>query len=134
MTRIKHPPLPVLGPLEEAVLEHLWHIGEGEVIDIHQAVVRSTHANINTIGSALERLHRKGLLSRTKISHAYRYKPAVARDEFLARRMVESAGGTKNLISRGLLTSFLDLVTQADARALDELEELIVQKRRERRS
>lgn len=131
MARKTRPSLPVLGPLEEAVLDHLWRVGEGEVLDIHRAVGRAPGTSVNTVGSALERLYRKRLLSRVKVSHAYRYQAALGRDQFLARRLIDSAGGIKSLASRGVLASFLDVVTEADARALDELEAWIAEKRRE---
>jgi predicted transcriptional regulator len=127
----KYKPLPVLGPLEEAVLEHLWRRGESDVIGAHAAISSRSGVSINTVGSALERLYRKGLASRRKLSHAYLYSVTVSRDDFLARRLVEGAGGLKSLARTGLLASFVDLVTEADHTALDELEQLIAKKRRE---
>ena len=112
-------------------MEHLWRAGEGEVLAIHAAVARSKDTSVNTIGSALERLHKKGLLSREKVSHAYRYKPALSRDKFLARRLAQAAGSAKNLAGSDLMASFLDVVSSADHRALDELERLIALKRQE---
>jgi predicted transcriptional regulator len=86
------------------------------------------------VGSALERLHRKGLVSRWKVSHAFRYRPALNRENFVVRQLADSVGGLRALASRGLLASFLDLVTDADKDALDELERLIARKRRESKS
>lgn len=117
----------MLGPLEETLLEHLWRIGEGEVTDLHRKV---PNTSMNTVGSAVERLYRKGLLTRERISHAYRYKPAVTRGEFLARRLAQGPSGIRDLPNRRLLASFLDTVTEADAQALDELEKWIAQRRR----
>src|SRR6266511_1764385 len=79
---------------------------------------------------SLERLHRKGLVTRWKVSHAYRYQPTLNRENFVVRQMVDGAGGMHSLASRGLLASFLDLVAEADDAALDELEELIARKRK----
>lgn len=131
MARIGRPALPELGPLEQAALEYLWKVGEADVIEAHAALSRETGISLNTVGSALERLHRKGMLVRSKVSHAYRYKPGLTKDAFLARRVLDSAGGMKSLTSSGLLSSFLDLVTEVDRKALDELEELIAKKRRD---
>ena len=113
-------------------MEHLWRAGEGEVLAIHAAVVGTNETSVNTIGSALERLHKKGLLSREKVSHAYRYRPALTRDKFLAQRLAQAAGSAKKLASSDLMASFLDVVSDADHRALDELERLIALKRQER--
>jgi predicted transcriptional regulator len=127
----KHKPLPELGKLERAVLEHLSRVGEAAVIETHQAVGARRGITINTVGSALERLHRKGLVTRWKISHAYRYQPTLDRESFVVRQLVDGVGGMRALTSRGLLASFLDLVADADDAALDELEELITRKRKE---
>jgi predicted transcriptional regulator len=127
----KHKPLPELGKLERAVLEHLWRAGEADVIETHRAVGARRGITVNTIGSALERLHRKGLVTRWKVSHAYRYEPTLDRESFVVRQMVDGVGGVRALTSRGLLASFLDLVADADDAALDELEELIARKRKE---
>ncbi len=34
----KHKPWPELGKLERAVLEHLWKVGEADVVETHRAV------------------------------------------------------------------------------------------------
>src|SRR5262245_15349617 len=127
----KHSPLPELGKLERAVMEHLWRAGEADVVETHRAVGARRGITINTVGSALERLHRKGLVTRWKVSHAYRYQPTLDRENFVVRQMVDGAGGMRALASRGLLASFLDLIADADDAALDELEELIARKRKE---
>ena len=124
--------LPPLGDLERAVLEHLWQAGEADVAGTHLAVGAPRGITANTVGSALERLHRKGLVRRDKVSHAFRYAPAVGRDQFTARRVVEAAGGLRALARAGLLAAFVDLVADVDAEALDRLEALIAEKRQER--
>jgi predicted transcriptional regulator len=63
----KHKPLPELGKLERAVLEHLSRVGEAAVIETHQAVGARRGITINTVGSALERPRRKGLVTRWKV-------------------------------------------------------------------
>ncbi|HYZ85254.1 MAG TPA: BlaI/MecI/CopY family transcriptional regulator [Bryobacteraceae bacterium] len=124
-------PLPELGDLERAVLELLWQRGELDVQEAHRAVGAPRGISLNTVGSALERLYRKQLVTRTKISHAYRYQAACEREEFVARQILAAAGGSKKLASTGLLASFIDVVTEADRNALDELERLIASKRKE---
>ena len=121
--------LPPLGDLEEAVLAHLWAHDEDDVVGAHRALGKRRGISVNTVGSALERLHRKGLVARRKVSHAYRYAPAVARESFYARRAIEAAGGVSALGEDGLLAAFVDAVGDADVSALDRLEDLIASKR-----
>ena len=126
-----HKVLPVLGELERTILRYLWRAGDADVVQAHAAVAARRNISVNTVGSALERLYRKGLVSRWKVSHAFRYRPALNQENFVVRQLADSVGGLRALASSGLLASFLDLVTDADKDALDELERLIAKKRRE---
>ena len=123
--------LPKLGGLEQAVLEHLWRAGESDVIEAHGAVGARRGISVNTVGSALERLYKKRLASRVKVSHAYRYSAVLDRATFRARKLAEAAGGVRALASEGLLAAFVDLVADTDSAALDRLEDLIAEKRAE---
>ena len=75
---------PYLGELEIAVLEHLWSNGEFNVKGVHAALGKVRGISHNTIQSTLERLFKKKLLTRKKVSYAYVYQTAVARDELIA--------------------------------------------------
>lgn len=120
-----------MGELELAVLEHLWNAGEADVLETHAAVGKRRGITSNTVGSALERLSRKGLVVRDKVSHAYRYRPSMDRPHFQARKLVDAAGGMKELASDGLLAAFVEMVAETRLDALDELENLIRAKREE---
>lgn len=122
--------LPKLGELERLVLEHLWSVDEADVLETHAAVGEGRGSSPNTVGSALDRLHKKGLVSRTKVSHAYRYRPTLDRDTFRARAVAEAAGGMRDLAKEGLLSAFVDLVAEVDDQALDRLERLVAEHRK----
>jgi predicted transcriptional regulator len=126
------PALPLLGDLELAVLEHLWDCDETDVIHAHALVGAKRGISVNTVGSALERLYKKGLAKREKVSHAYRYRPALDRDAFRARRLMQAAGSLETLSRDGVLAAFVDLVADTDREALDELERLVQRRRKER--
>jgi predicted transcriptional regulator len=83
------------------------------------------------VGSALERLFRKKLVAREKVSHAYRYRSLIDRDEFRARKLVDAAGGMNELANEGLLAAFVEVISQTHSEALDQLEALIRAKREE---
>jgi predicted transcriptional regulator len=121
--------LPQLGALEGAVLELLWGQPDADVQEVHQAIGHQRGISPNTVGSALERLFRKGLVQREKVSHAYRYRAALSREAFAARRMLEAAGGAGMLSAAGLLSAFVSLVAEEDEAHLDRLEALIADKR-----
>jgi predicted transcriptional regulator len=119
------PILPPLGDLELAVLEQLWRGGDEDVHSVHFAVGRQRGISPNTVGSALERLFKKGLVGREKVSHAFRYRAILDRESFRARRVAEAVGGLSKLAERGVLAAFVDLVANSDEKALSKLEELI---------
>jgi predicted transcriptional regulator len=122
--------LPPLGELEESVLEHLWKVGETDVRTAHRDVGVPRRITANTVGSALERLHRKRLVTRVKVSHAYRYRAAVERDELCAVRVLQAAGGLHALARDGVLAAFVDLVAESDEEALDQLAAAIAARKR----
>lgn len=121
--------LPPLGDLELEVLEHLWRVGEAGVLETHAVVGKARGNSVNTVGSALERLHRKRLVARTKVSHAYVYRAAMERDAFHARRMLDAVGGARALADNGLLAAFVDAVAQVDEQSLDQLAALVAERK-----
>lgn len=132
MSRQKRRRLPRLGELELAVLEFLWNADEADVLEAHGAIGKRRGITSNTVGSALERLHRKRVATRTKVSHAYRYRATLSREAFAAQRMLDVAGESRALSDAGLLSAFVDLVADEDETSLDRLEALIAEKRSER--
>lgn len=120
---------PALGPLELAVLEHLWTVGVADVSRVHVTLGRARDVGLNTIGSTLERLHRKGLVRRSKMSHAYRYRCTMTRGAFLAQRMLAVVGGADALSDSALLVALVDVIAAADPSVLDRLSSLIAARR-----
>lgn len=119
-TSLRLPDL-ALGELEQAVLEMLWAHGPSAPKAVHDVVGHGI--SVNTVSSALKRLHEKGLLSREKVSHAYVYRALVSRSE-LQRQLIEAIagqfpGGT------GLLAAFVDVAEAGGESRLRELESLV---------
>lgn len=125
----KQKALPHLGELELAVLEFLWTVDESDVIATHEAVGAPRGITVNTVGSALQRLQRKGLVDRKKCGHAYRYHALLDREAFAARKILDAAGDSNKLADAGLLAAFVDLVADQDDSSLDKLAALIAEKR-----
>jgi predicted transcriptional regulator len=67
-------------PLELLCLRALWSLGEGNVKDVQQAIAGSKVLAYTTVMTLLDRLARKGLLSRCKSGRAFLYSPQVSRD------------------------------------------------------
>jgi len=119
------------GPLEVQVLEAVWAAGgPATVRTIHDAFPRLAYTTLMT---TLDRLHRKGVLQRTKAGRAYAYVAPLSRREMELELVTQSIEGI--LGGRGrrglapLLSCFVDAVGERDLRLLDDLETLLRAKR-----
>lgn len=116
---------PRLGALEMAVLELLWQAGEADVRTAHAAVGKTRGLSPNTVQSALERLYRKGLLSREKSGHAFVYRPEVTRADLVSRYIGEVIDTFSKDREPTLLATFTDLVERTDETTLVKLEQML---------
>ncbi len=113
-------------------MEVLWTAGRCTVRDVVDQL--NNGLAYTTVMTTLDRLFKKGLLSREKSERAFVYFPAVSSQEWERKRAGDLVAGflagpepSREL----LLSSFIDAVGRHDALLLDELEEKIRQKRRE---
>jgi predicted transcriptional regulator len=72
-------------PLEMMCLNALWEIQEGNVEDVRKVVAQARPLAYTTVLTLLDRLARRGAVSRRKEGRGFRYQPTVARDKM--RRM-----------------------------------------------
>ncbi len=122
-------PLPALGDLELAVLEDVWTSGDVDAKDVHGRVGAARGISLNTVQSTLERLCRKGLLRRHKVSHAYHYRAQIDRKTLLGRLIEDSVGRVAGAEADVLMSAFVDIASRAGDEQLRQLEALIVAER-----
>src|SRR5215467_14713630 len=67
-------------PLELLCLKALWSLQEGNVRDVQQIVARARPLAYTTIMTVLDRLVRKGKITRRKVGRAFVYAPQASRD------------------------------------------------------
>jgi len=67
-------------PLELLCLKALWSLNQGKVKDVQQIVALSRPLAYTTIMTVLDRLVRKGKLTRRKVVSAFLYSPETPRD------------------------------------------------------
>jgi len=67
-------------PLELLCLNALWSLEQGSVKDVRQFVASSRTLAYTTVMTVLDRLARRGLITRRKAGRAFVYAPAVSRD------------------------------------------------------
>src|SRR5690349_5867051 len=73
-------PRDVLPPLELLCLRALWTLKEGNVKDVRQVVGEARPLAYTTIMTVLDRLVRKGKITRRKVGRAFLYSPQASRD------------------------------------------------------
>jgi predicted transcriptional regulator len=123
---------PSLGPLEIAVMEILWERGESNVHDVVEKLDRPLA--YTTVMTTLDRLYKKGLLSRHKSERAFLYSTRQTRLEWEHTRAGEFVAGFLNgpeAAGELLISCLVEAVGQKDAALLDELERKIRMKRKE---
>lgn len=96
-------------PLEMLCLKALWSLDGGNVKAVQQIVARSRPLAYTTIMTVLERLVRKGKLTRRKVGRAFVYTPQASRDAMrraAIRELVDGFfDGSEEELARFLATS-----------------------------
>jgi predicted transcriptional regulator len=122
----------VLGSLEAEVMEIVWAEADVSVRDVHRRLQRKRPLAYTTVMTTLGRLARKGLLTRRKTDGAYRYTPAVSREQ-LAGVVADSViDGLLEGSGRTAVARLLDRLQHEDSRRIQELARLIDERRRRR--
>jgi len=120
-----------LGELERDVLDALWTHGELTPNAVHHLVGEPRNVSVNTVASALKRLHEKELLHREKVSHSYVYKPAISRADLQKQLIGEIATQFDDQYRSSFFAAFVDLAEEQGEDSLRRLEEMIAQRLRE---
>jgi predicted transcriptional regulator len=77
-----------LGGLEEAVMEVLWHTDQpARVRDVLERLEPDRPLAYTTVMTVLDNLHRKGWVERERDGRAYRYRPALSREDATVRAL-----------------------------------------------
>ncbi|HPG27065.1 MAG TPA: BlaI/MecI/CopY family transcriptional regulator [Myxococcota bacterium] len=122
-----------LGPLETAVMDRLWSDeGALDVLDVHRDVGQTRGVTRNTIHSTLERLVRKGLVSRSRHGRAYRYAALVSRRAFIRETFDLVVSDLGEADHAEVLVGFVDFAERADEALLERLGALVALRLRER--
>ena len=118
-----------LGPLEWRTLEALW--ARGTPASVRDLSSEFPDIAYTTLMTTLDRLHRKGVLSRQKLGRAFVYHARQTRPEFesahaadAVRAVLQGGGSLAPLVS-----CLVDAVGDRDKELLDELEALVAARR-----
>lgn len=121
----------VLGQLESAVMDVLWSQPGQTVTGVEEQLRLKREIAHTTVLTTLDRMHRKGYLTREKQVKAFVYSPRYTRAEFERMVAQEVLGALIGNFTEPALSTFVDLIGDDDV-ALDQLEARIQEKRRQR--
>ena len=120
-----------LGELEKLLLNYLWRVKIANAKQVHLHFEKIRGGTLNTIQSTLDRLYKKGLLSRKKCSHAFAYSPAIERKQLLGSLITDITQELAKNDSEAVLEAFVDISSQLDPLSLQRLEDLIANRKNE---
>lgn len=123
---------PVLGELEIQVMEYLWNEGESSAVELHKRISSKRPAAANTVQSAMERLFRKGLLSRRKSGHRYIYQAEISKADLLGN-LINDLVTRFQADSTSSAAAILNAAERIDEETLTLLEAEIHRRREERK-
>lgn len=119
----------ILGPLEYAVMDAVWELGECTVREVHNTLKHSRAVAYTTVMTTMTRLAAKDLLRRDTADLAHRYSAAISRD-IHARSTVEGVFGWLFAQYPEPAAAFLaDVAVDLDADVLARLRDAVAQHR-----
>ena len=112
-------------------METLWEAGERwlTVREVHDVLAKDRDIAYTTVMTVLDRMARKGLVSRERDGRAWTYRPAQMRGDMTAEAMLQALGELTQEAGAGhreaALVAFVGAASEADRQALrDALAEL----------
>ena len=107
------------GELEAAVMDRMWAAdGPRAVRDVFEDLRHSRTLAYTTVMTVMERLFRKGMLTRVEHGRAYAYSPAQSRAAYTAGQMAEALAASTD--KAATLVHFAEQVTSKEAKQLLE--------------
>lgn len=120
-----------LGPLEQEIMNELWKHGTLSGKEIFEGVKRQRVIALTTVLTVVERLHKKGLVRKTRSATVYLFSPVYSKEEFARKVSAEALREIFQLSANGAFASFVDAVAERDPVELDRLTRLIEKKKEE---
>ena len=90
------PPRDIPPPLELECLKALWGLGEGTVRDVRQVLVGNRNLAYTTVMTVLDRLEKRGGVSRRKNGRSFVYIPKVSQEalrKFAVKELLDAFFG-----------------------------------------
>ncbi len=107
------------GPLEQAVMELLWASPDARsVAEALEELNKERDLAYTTVMTVLDRLAKKGMVTRERVERAWHYLPADPQDVVVARDMAEALDGVPQEVRIEALRRFSESLPVAERVAL----------------
>ncbi|MDQ0859874.1 BlaI/MecI/CopY family transcriptional regulator [Bacillus sp. V2I10] len=116
--------LKILGPLELEVMKVIWSRKEGTVQHVLIELNKQNSYAYTTIMTIMNRLDKKGILTRSKLGKGYEYKPCYSPNELIQQNSSEQVEHLLHHYGDIAITQFVDAVGH-NPDQLNKLKELI---------
>lgn len=120
------PPRDIPPPLELACLKALWALGEANVRDVREALTENRNLAYTTVMTVLDRLERRGGVSRRKVGRSFLYSPLLSRDalrRLAIKDLVDSFfDGSEDKLMAYLRNPAVETVEPSEPAARDNLD------------
>src|SRR6201986_3855603 len=116
--------------LEYDILAKLWEVGVGSVRELHEHLGERDGLVYTTTAKVVDRLREKGLIERQPRGRAFIYRPRVAREEVEGARARKAVSRLFGAAPPAAGAALVDAVHAVDPKLLDELERLVIARRR----
>jgi BlaI family penicillinase repressor len=116
--------------LEYDILAKLWELGMGSVRELHEQLGQREGLVYTTTAKVVDRLREKGLIERQPRGRAFIYRPRVAREEVEGARARKAVSRLFGTAPHAAVAALVDAVDAVDPKLLDELERLVIARRR----
>jgi BlaI family penicillinase repressor len=112
------------------VLEQLWQSGSLSAAQV-MASMGDQCVTLSTVQSTLERLHRKGIISRSKRGRSFQYAPRVSRSELIGRLLLDMAADLGRGDSALVISGFAEFLATEDPELSARLNEWLDEEERD---
>jgi predicted transcriptional regulator len=116
--------------LEYDILAKLWELGVGTVRELHEQLGRRDELVYTTTAKVVDRLREKGLVERQPRGRAFIYRPRVAREDVESARARKAVSRLFGAAPHAAVAALVDAVDAVDPKLLDELERIVIARRR----
>jgi predicted transcriptional regulator len=116
--------------LEYDILAKLWELGVGTVRELHEQLGGRDGLVYTTTAKVVDRLREKGLIERQPRGRAFIYRPRVAREDVESARARKAVSRLFGAAPHAAVAALVDAVDAVDPKLLDELERIVIARRR----